>query len=278
MSDETTKVQYVPNLINGMILYLPPDPLADYVNTETPDIWTPTSTQQYPLGTGLQYGDRFFRYAKAGAACDSLGRLLVNSNYCPGATGHANEDGFEGALYAAATAGDTYVDIADTTARAKNYYEGAMLIVFTSGTFQMLRVKSSDVGNGSTHVRCYLSDVVQADISTSVGVTAYLSPFSAVKAAMSTNQEYEPFVGLALADVASGYYFWLMRRGPCWITAHGGTWPGSAAHYRDVFAWMDGTVDPSSVADPTSGYQRVGYLLSATVSGYGDAWVQLQLE
>jgi hypothetical protein len=56
------------------------------------------------------------------------------------------------------------------------------------------------------------------------------------------------------------------------------TWPGSAVNLRDVFAHLDGTIDPATAADPTSGVQRVGTLLSQTVSGYGDAFVMLQLD
>jgi len=265
-------------LENGAALFIPPDPIDGMFRLTRPDVYGIDSVQRYPLGTKLVMGDWTFRYAQADAALANVARLVINSHYAPGCTGHEDEDGVEGALYAAGTAGDTYVDVADTEARAKNYYEGAYLVYFASGHYVTQRIKKSDAGNGSTHVRCYLSEPLKYDVSTSIGITAYLSPFSGIKAAQSTNQEYEAFMGLNLVTVTSGYYFWLLRNGPAWVTAHGGTWPGSAAHYRDVFAHMDGTVDPSSVADPTSGYQRVGYLISSTVSSYGDAFVWLQFE
>jgi len=236
-----------------------------------------SATQNFRIGTRRTEHGWTFRYSKAAGDLGGLNRLVINSNFCPGCTGHEDEDGFEGVLNSAATAGDRYVDLADTVARAANYYQGGHFIAFSAGHYQQYYIVSSDAGNG-TYVRCYLSEPLVTDILITDGVTAYLSPYSAVMAAMSTLQEYEPFIGTPLIPVTSGYWFWLLTEGPVCITPHGGTWPGQAAHYRDVFAWMDGTIDPASVADPTSGYQRVGYLLSATVNGYGDMWIMLQLE
>lgn len=236
------------------------------------------SVAQHRLGTQLILPDaRVFRYCKAAAALGGLMRAAINSNYAPGCTGHANEDGFEGAPSAAVAAGGVSVTFADTTARAKDYYQDGYLVTYPSGHYQMQRIRSSDVGAGTT-VTVYLEEELTTAITTSTGLTAYLSPYSAVKAGMSTNQYYEAFVCVPPRPVTSGYYFWGQVRGPCGITPHGGTWPGSAANYRDVFFWIDGTIDPSSVADPTSGYQRAGYLLSSTVSSYGDLFVYLQLD
>jgi len=236
-----------------------------------------TTKGPWPIGQiGMTQDGRKFAYAKAAGALGGKRRAVINSNYCPGATGHTDEDGFEGALQVAASAGDKVVYIADTTERDEDYYEGAYLVIFGSDEFEEHFILSSEAGDG-TKVKLTLASDLQNDIATSVGVTVYVNPYAAVKAAMSTGQEYEPFVGVPLVAVASGEYCWLQIAGPIWVTAHGGTWPGSAAHYRDVFFHMDGTIDPSSVCDPTSGYQRAGYLLSQTISGYGDAWIMLQL-
>lgn len=277
MSDQTTKIKGSVQFEDGAVLTLPPNPIATKVNLARPDVYSIDQNQMYPLGSKLEIGDWLFRYAKSGAALGNTARAVINSNYAPGCTGHEDEDGFEGVLYANAAADATYIDIADTTARAAGYYEGAYLVYFATGHYVTQRIKYSDVGT-TAYVRCYLDEPLKYAVTTSVGITVYLSPFSAVKAARSTNEQYEAFVGLNMVTVTSTYCFWLLRRGPCWITAHGGTWPGQAAHYRDVFFHMDGTVDPSSVCDPTSGYQRAGYLLNSTVNSYGDAFIFLQLE
>jgi len=233
---------------------------------------------EHRLGTKMLLPDgRTFRYCKAAGALAGLMRASINSNYAPGCTGHTNEDGFEGAPSANVAAGGVSVQFADTTARVRDYYKDGYLVSYPSGHYQTNRILSNEPGDGAT-VTVELEEPLKTAITTSTGITAYVSPYGAVKAAMSTNQEYEPFICVSPLPVTSGYYFWGQTAGPCPITAHGGTWPGQSAHYRDVFFHMDGTIDPSSVADPTSGYQRAGYLLSATVSSYGDLWIMLQLE
>ncbi|MFW6125483.1 MAG: hypothetical protein ACOC58_00095 [Chloroflexota bacterium] len=242
------------------------------------------TTQNYRIGARYvephPFG-RTFRYSYAAGDLAGLARLVINSNYAPGVTGHENEDGFEGVLHAEAAIGQTYVDIADTNLRAANFYEGGLFVAFGTNIFHQHYIVSSQAGNG-TYVRLWLADpIVIEAIDVADGVTAYRSPYSAVQAAMSVQQEFEPFVGLNLKGLAAGNYFWMMTAGPCIVTAHGGTWPGSAAHLRDVYAWMDGTIDPATVADPSLGYQRVGYLLSATGgtgADYGDMFIMLQLD
>ena len=244
----------------------------------THEVYEESVKKYCPIGTpGLTADGRLWIRSKAAGALSGLKRAVINSNYAPGCTGHEDEDGFEGVLYAAAVVGQQYVDVADTTARAAGYYEGGTFIAYGATCFEEKTIVGNAKGNGSTHVRIYLDSPLKYAISTSIGITAYPSPYGAVKAAMSTLQEYEPFVGVPAIPVTSGYHFWLQVGGKVCITAHGGTWPGQAAHYRDVFFWMDGTIDPASVADPTSGYQRAGFLLASTVNAYGDLWINLQL-
>lgn len=247
-----------------------------------------SATAKQKIGTiGYTQDGRRFRYCKAGAALGGNGRLMGNDNYCPGATGHPDEDGFEGAPYTGgALEKATTVKIADTTGRAANYYQGGYLNVFHTGTdsyrcHYILSSKRSsqatDPGYGA-YVELELESGLTAAITTATQVTAYLSPYSCVKGYGSYNQSYVSFVCLPLIAITNGNYFWGQVGGPAWVTAHGTTWPASAANYRDVFAWIDGTIDPASVADPTSGYQRVGTILSQTESGYGDGFVMLQLD
>ena len=240
-----------------------------------------SDAQNFAIGSRRELSQWVFRYSYAAGDLAGLARAVINSNYAPGVTGHENEDGFEGNLNSQAAVGAPYVDIADTAARAANWYQGGHFIAFGGTIFHQHHIIASGAGNG-TYVRLYLDRPVEVEaITTAMGVTAYRSPYSAVMAAMSTQQEFEPFVGVNFKPVTTGYYFWLCTAGPVGITAHGGTWPGSAAHLRDVFFWMDGTIDPATVADPSGGYQRAGYLLSATGgtgADYGDLWIMLQLD
>lgn len=242
-------------------------------------IYEDSTTQKFDIGTRRQEHLRTFRYSKASAALAGLARLLTNSNYVPGATGHADEDGFEGVLNAAAAVGDLYVDLADTAARAANYYKGGFLVVYGTTVFHQYMIVKSDAGTG-TYVRCYLDKAVYEEaITVAMGVTAYLSPYSAVQQVGSVNAGFEAAVGLNLVPVASGSYFWMQTRGPCIVTPTGGTWPGSSANLRAVYMNnADGTLQPGTLSDPSSGYQYIGYLLGATVNTYGDLHIWLELE
>lgn len=261
---------------DGGGIWLPPNCLRSLINLERIDPFNVDTVQQYPLGTIGMLDSRRFVYVEANGSIDDLGRMVVNESYVPGATSHEDEDGFEGALYAAAAAGDEYVDVADTGALAENAWEGAYFVAFPSGgPYIAIRIIGNDAGNESTHARAYLDTPLPAALTTSVGVTVYLSPFKNVTA--PHGHDYESFLGVPLCPATDGQYLWVQTWGPAWVTAHGGTWPGSAAYQRHVYAHSDGTIDPSSVLDPSSGYQCVGWLIGRTVSSYGDAFVWLTI-
>lgn len=237
-------------------------------------------SQEHRLGTKLFLPDgRTFRYCKAGGALAGLMRAAINANYAPGAAAHvgATVTGYEGSASAGVAAGGVAVQFPDTGTRPVDYYQDGYLVTFPSGHYQVNRIRSSNLGDGAT-VTVQLEEPLKTAILSTTGLTAYAPHYGNVKAAMSTRQEYEAFICVPTNPVSSGRWFWGQTAGPCAIAAHGGTWPGSAAHYRDVFFHMDGTIDPSSVASPASGYQRAGYLLNTTGSGYGDLWIQLQME
>ncbi|MDP3063161.1 MAG: hypothetical protein Q8O40_08130 [Chloroflexota bacterium] len=258
---------------------------------QTPQgIYQESIVQKYLLGSPLRLAGpdgRAFRYAKAQAALGGLKRLVVNANYAPGVTGHVNEDGYEGQLRANAAIGSTYLDISDTALRVKDYYQGGKVVVYGVTIFHEHHIVRSDPGTG-VYVRLYLDEPVAVEAivggapGVSMGVTAYLSPFSAVAPAGSIQTSFETFVGLPPRPVTIAYYFWLQVGGPCIITPTGGTWPGAAANLRDIYANpADGTIQPPTLSDPSLGFQRIGSLLSATggtASDYGDLWVNLQLD
>ena len=82
-------------------------------------------------------------------------------------------------------------------------------------------------------------------------------------------------------DVAEGDHFWMQTLGPVWITPVGWTGtdcPGIVAHYRDVYAWIQGEIKPAAGVTVETGYQRIGYLISRTETDYGGCFVMLQLE
>ena len=243
------------------------------------DILAQSVSQVYPIGLRLAKDDRVFRYCQVGQALGGLARLAINANFAPGCTAHVNEDGFEGAIGFVALIGATYLDIADTAARAANFYQGGKLIVYGTTIFHQHHIVKSDAGDGAK-VRVYLSEPLAVEnITIAMGCTAYRSPYSDVKQAGSTNTGFETFVGLPLIPVTINWFAWLQTKGLCAVTPTGGTWPGGAVNLRSVYANpADGTLQPATISDPSAGFQKVGDLMTATVNAYGDLLIKLDLD
>ncbi|GAI71276.1 unnamed protein product, partial [marine sediment metagenome] len=134
-----------------------------------------SAVKRYPIGKKYKTDDHIYRYSHAEAALGGRARLVINSNFAPGVTGHEDVDGFEGDLYANAPIGQKYVDIADTASRAENFYQGGHLVIFSDGIFHQHFIVASDAGDGNK-VRCWLSKpIAYVDAEVGHGVTAYRS-------------------------------------------------------------------------------------------------------
>jgi len=258
----------------GAQLWLPDYVMPDQLNTEIPteeEIFDQSSIQLYPIGSQLRKFDKIYRYCKAGAAMSAAGFLKGNYFLCPGSAGNSANSGFEGAFYAAVTAGDTSFSIADTAA-AKNEYENAYLVVYdsTNNIFDNYTVIGNDVTNATTTKLYIASPGFKNDYTTSIGITIYRSPYMGIRAMTGG---YMSALGWAKMAITSAYFFWLQTAGPISGVTGASTWPGQTQYYRDVYSNTDG-----SLIGYTAGYQRVGYLLSRTASDYGDNFVMLQLD
>ena len=247
------------------------------------DVIYQTSTVKHPdynVGDFLDTGDgRRFRLCKSGAAITVNHRGAINGYIIPGDSGA----GYEGSLVTAAAVGDTVLTITDTESAANrpaDYYVGGTLVAFVGTNFFTCVMVKSSVGDG-TSIDVTIDASVPADISASVGITAYPSIYGNVKAGLAQKSGFEAFVVVPMRAVsAANTYFWGQTKGPTWITPNGGTWPGSAVDLRDVYFHVNGTIDPATIKDVGSlAPQRAGYLLYAGSSGsYGDALIMLQLE
>jgi len=260
-------------------------------------IYELSAVQNFRFGSKKRENGRIFRYAYTVLGLPATARLKVNSNYQPDVPGHINEDGFMGNIVTAGAvrtapvpAGQRFIDIGDTVVRAADWYQGGYIVVFDDVTphFHQHFILNSERGTG-TYVRLWLDYPIASAIPVNnaggnpVGITALRSPYSAVEApGVASQAGFEAFVGLPLVPVAAARFFWLLTAGPVFVTPTGGVWPGSAANLRDVYANpADGTINPSSVQDPSNGFQKVGFLLNATggtTSDYGDAYIMLQLD
>jgi len=237
-----------------------------------------STTQNFAIGTRrIEYG-RTFRYSKVGTTLTSAAnaRLCKNGNFEPDSTSYEDTYGFYGDLLTAASIGDTYVDLEESSAgRAANAFQGGYFTCFDTNYSTYYIVKSD--ASTSTYTRIYLDHPLTQAISATNGVQVYYSPYSNIIDGL-TGQSYTSFVGRCLAgNVAANSYFWLQTAGTCWITPYNWTTgcPGYAANKRDCYAWIDGTV---TVATTVGELQRVGYLLAGTESAIGSTFTMLQLE
>ena len=245
-----------------------------------------SETQKFEVGTRrIEYG-RKFRYSKAGeeitAATNS--RLLANGNYAPGVAGHLNEDGFNGNPVADALEGALYIDLDEGAAgRAANFFQGAYLQSLPAADpITGYYVVASDVST-ATYTRVYLDHPLVQDILTTSYVGICACPYSKVIQGDSgiVPAGFRSFTGLPLCNVDDGHFFWQQTGGPAWIIP--GSWtddrlPGRAVDMREVFVAQDGAIACAWSLDPSAGYQRVGYLIDATLTGYGSVFIMLQLD
>lgn len=251
------------------------------LNGSTPQsIYETSTTQKYFIGTGRRQLGRIFRYSFAMAALLGLSRLVGNTNFEGGTTGHVGEDGFEGAPFAIANIGSNFIDIADTALRAADFYQGGLLVAFGVAQFHQYIVVHSLAGTGAK-VRCFVSEPVNTEnILLATGVTVYRSQYSAIGKAGDGGVAigFMTFKGVNLVPVSISNYFWLQTAGPAIITPT--VFPGQAVSLREVYVNpADGTIaDNATLPAP---HQRVGHLISATQgapAAYGDLLVNLQLD
>ena len=264
----------------GYTLWLPPS-CFDAGSLEAPDIYAQDSGQKYPLNTKLEFADgRVFRRDKHGetATTPLIARLVCNKNLAPGATGGSTY-GFEGALDSTSeyAVGATTLIIDDTTDRVVNFYEDGMLAVYPTGHYVEYRLAGSDVATSVDDVTIYLDDdngLQTALVVASTGITAYPSMYSEV--AYNDATGYETALGVILANgMTDNYFSWVQTWGRCIITPT--AYFGDSANERLAMMWSDSTIATAATADPSSGYQIIGYLSQRTQSSYGDLEVMLQL-
>jgi hypothetical protein len=287
---------------NGASLWLPSNIVGGRFNLGEPDIYSQSVNQLYPFATKLEYADgRVFRYGKFGATSTNvpLARMVANMNACGAATGYVADDGFEGNLYAAAPAGQQYVDLwtiiaasgtgIRTTVYAENFFEDGMLAVYPDGHYCEYRICGNDA-TVTPYTRCYLDAPLKTALTVGTtaayvttgtltastggsGVTAYASLFSQLKDAVAEGTGFISAVGACLASgFTSGYFGWIQRKGRCIITPT--AYFGDTADERMAQLHSDGCI----ALKAAHGTHTIGYLTSRTVSGYGDLEVWLMFE
>ena len=230
--------------------------------------WQPlyeqSAIQNFPIGTRLQVQDRTFHYACAGGTT----AVAMKAGHNASAECSANT------AATAYAAGVKTIIFLDTDTRAAHYYQNgyAWVMNLTSGVYQFLKIKDSDVALAADNqVTLHLYDPLPFAIPASTWLTVHRNPYASI---LFTTVNTSSMVGVPLIPVTSGYYFWIQTWGPCFGTAMSAI-PGAAANDRAIYFNSDGAlINGASLT--TNGMQYAGYLLPNTAAG-GDQFYQLQL-
>ena len=288
-----SKLDYSVMLEEGHVILLPPYPLESRGNLAEPDVHAESATQLYPIGTLLWYPGlgKKYRYSKAGTAHVHPRQLMYNGNLVPDAASHANEDGFYGkhqvdGSNVARAAGATELSFTDTINRVKDYYAGGYLIHWGADEYESSHIIS---GPAAPTVSTWQNTVVkllrpkkQAVIS-GEDIQIWLNPYSNISThefvASGEARQFQTAMGVAELLIQDGFYFWLQTAGPVFVQPNG--WvdncPGYNPNKRMVYPIkMGGIITPQGVA--LQGDQVIGVLLSRTLDGSADAFINLDLD
>jgi hypothetical protein len=174
-------------------------------------VYETSATQNYLLGTKLEYGDgRVFRYARAGAVA------LVKALMCHGSI-HRTETFEEDQTGNYPVVGDTTITVEIGTGldliEATNELAGGTLLVNKGSAIgDMYHIIGSKVGSTDTNLSLVIDSPIRTTWTTSTEITIYPSPW------MNTLVQTEPAaamaVGVPLVAVTADYYYWSQVKGP----------------------------------------------------------------
>ena len=181
----------------------------------TVDPYTESSTQLFPLGSRLFYGNTVYRYGKMGAGAVTAGKCVTH------AASIAHH--FDLTPTAGVAAGETAISVetAGTDLTLNQYAGGYLYINDAAGEGQMLRIESNPAHDHSADpsviITCY--DDLATAITTSSRVTLIADPNSALigQAATTTGAT----MGVTVIDMTAAYYGWFAVSGPATVLTSG---------------------------------------------------------
>lgn len=246
------------------------------------NIYTAETTQRYPLWTPLETWDgRLFRYCYASGTCNTevMAYKAKKTNKCAVAPTQATGAGAIGSMTVSVTIDDE-IGVLTTGVLSEDELVGGYIVIGNgSAQHPQMRVITSHpalASAGGTLTLTLDAPLVIAVTASTTTIELMESPGYCVKADNSGG-EYVSYIGVPASVASSGQYFWLQRRGPCWITSDGNTC--DSALDRMIAVVGDGSV--RSVTDVTveNGTQVVGYALDMSGSSASNApFVYLTLE
>ena len=182
----------------------------------TVDPYSESSSQLFPLGSRLLYGNTTYRYGKMGAGAVTAGKCVTHAALI---SGHHNI-GITADVAAGETAISVELGATDTTL---NQYTGGYLWVNdVTAEGQMLRIASNPVCDYSADPSCIITtydDLATALESDDTEVSLIPDPNSALigQAATTTGAT----MGVTVINMQASYYGWFAVSGPAAVFTSG---------------------------------------------------------
>jgi len=240
-----------------------------------------TTTALFPVGTRLMYGDREYRYAKAG------GTLVAGTLCQSAATVAAHSDKKIANLDAGTLAAVTFTDTRSAIAVAHNpaagsravcagnmgsdlalnqYAEGYMVIRDAQGEGYALKIRTHEALDTADRANCVIEtyDPVQVTLVKNASeITLVHNPYTGVIIAPGT--ETAAIAGVAVKPLTNGQFGWLQVRGPAAVRGGGAVEVGYKV-IRDESDGNGGVVQATN-ADAGAEGQVIGAAMDSMVDG-----------
>ena len=207
---------------SGLAGYAPTDVIigkgGNGTNFTAADPFAESSTQLFPLGSELIYGDRKFRYAQAGGVALTPGTL----QQAKVAVGADHQDlTLTGAVSAGATS--ISIETAGTDLTLNQYAEGYLWVNDGTGEGQAFRIKSHPAHTHSSDATCVFTTYDPVVTALVASATSQVSIQENIYKAtvIAPHAETGDVVGVAPRPVQASYYYWVQTSGPAAVLVAG---------------------------------------------------------
>lgn len=227
--------------------------------------------QHFDLGTKLWYGERCYKYAKAGNTLQACGLLAWYNDYgvsgfasVPTATGLGSDQ-------VNATIGSGEGVAADGLV-AKDELVGGYITVFqldagTSNTdYTFLILGNEAVASGGGTCLVTIDQPLPFACGTGAATEITGNPYSDIRKGSSNGGR--AFMGLPQAPATTTLpYFWLQTWGPAWCSPQAAV--GNTAYNNLVVARYDGSIQDAHASTAIDGFggQVIGYVYTRLAGG-----------
>jgi hypothetical protein len=174
-----------------------------------------SATKMETLGRLRRDGDRWYAYARNGAAALTAGQLTV---------GPTPISGHEAMVCAAASKADYNVTVTPITANvtANQYRDGYLHVDNGAGIGNAYRIDYHAAITLSVAGVVYLTEPIRTAITTASTATFnYNTQDGVIVLPAATAAASNAVAGVPPRDVPAAYYFWNQVKGPCAVAGHG---------------------------------------------------------